>query len=265
MYGIKWIVKGIMMKNLFDKRVFCLLFVLMNISCAMSNEITQKDAQIKITEQQKRWALATTAVLTESNKAEHDLLGGSDPTPEMSVAWRESLVSWWDIHNRKELIETLKWIDHGGHRKNFDEFSRVLFTATPEQLVDIKARAAVDPDVSHKIDVVLQYGEKFGNKSITAWDYSRYISLCGWGYIAGYLTENEAWGLIMPVAQFLQNTFDSWEDIGLNYVVGRQFWSLEQTQKRGILTEQSYRFLLTDFSSPWQSIPWSLDLTNVVH
>jgi len=238
-----------------------MLLALMTISCATSKEIAQQNELEHITEQQKMWALATTAVLTESNRGNHNLLGGDEATPTNRKAWRESLATWWDVHNREELIETLKWIELGGHRKNFDKLSNILLIATPEQINVIKIRVAGNAALRHQIDIVLKYGKKFGNKSITAWDYDRYISICGWGYIAGYLTEDEAWALIMPVAQLLQYTFNSWEDLGLNHVVGRQFWSSKHSLSKGGITEQSYLNLLTDPTSPWQSIPWSLDLT----
>jgi hypothetical protein len=97
--------------------------------------------------------------------------------------------------------------------------------------------------------------------SISAWDYDRYVALCGWGYLAGYLSEDEAWQRIMPVARLLQKTFSSWEDLGRNHIVGREFWSWEQTQDRGSLTLQSYKKLLTDPSSPWVKLKWDLDLS----
>ncbi|WP_435237274.1 DUF1266 domain-containing protein [Psychromonas sp. PT13] len=78
------------------------------------------------------------------------------------------------------------------------------------------------------------------------------------------MTEDEAWTLIMPVAQSLQYTFDSWEDLGLNHVIGGQFWSLEQSKARGGVTEKAYQYLLTDAASPWLTIPWILDLDSVV-
>ena len=252
------------MTQVIHKSILCMLIVMTTMVCATAKESTLQNNSTKITSEQKMWALATTAILTESNKGNHRLLGGSEATPAMRIAWRKSLATWWDIHNREDLIDTLKWIDSGGHRKNFDMLSRVLLTATPDQITEIKARVGDAPEMIHQIDIVLKYGKQFGRKSIIAWDYDRYISICGWGYIAGYLTEDEAWTLIMPVAQSLQYTFDSWEDLGLNHVIGRQFWSLEQSKARGGVTEQADQYLLTDTASPWLTIHWLLDLDSVV-
>ena len=98
-------------------------------------------------------------------------------------------------------------------------------------------------------------------KSILGWDYARYVSLCGWGYVVGFMTEDEAWERIMPVAITLQDTFDSWEDLGRNHVLGREFWSWQSTQSRGELTKKAYKKLCTHTGSPWRRISWDLDLS----
>ena len=212
------------------------------------------------TAEQKAWALATCALLTESNRGRHDLLGGSERTPAEVQSWQEGLAKWWDTHNRQELLDTLAWIEEGGHRQEFDDMARDLTNAPPATIAMIRSKVRIDASISNRVEIVLKYGTEFGPKSIVAWDFDRYVALCGWGYIAGYLTEDEAWERIMPAARLVQSTFGSWAELGKNHVTGREFWSLRQTQKNGDATRQNYQKLLTDPASPWVRIPWSLDL-----
>ncbi|HSB30471.1 MAG TPA: DUF1266 domain-containing protein [Candidatus Sulfobium mesophilum] len=246
----------------------CLLFALTCVSCDTDRRYPPKLESEKSftppTQEQKLWALATTAVLTESNRRRHDLLGGCERTPEEIKAWQDSLAEWWGVHDRADLLNMLNWIEEGGHRREFDKIARLLLSVTPETLVEIKRKAASDSSTYYRInriEIVLKYKDEFGEKSIAAWDYDRYISLCGWGYIAGYLSEEEAWRRIMPAARLLQKTFDSWIDLGKNHVVGREFWSLEQTQKKGAYIRQCYERLLTEPSSPWVRLKWNTDLS----
>ncbi|HEV2687619.1 MAG TPA: DUF1266 domain-containing protein, partial [Bryobacteraceae bacterium] len=51
----------------------------------------------------------------------------------------------------------------------------------------------------------LRQGRK--SKLTAGWDYPRAIMLARWGYTVGYLTEDEAWSFIWPLAQRLQQTF----------------------------------------------------------
>jgi len=188
------------------------------------------------------------------------MLGGCDRSPKEIKAWQDSLAKWWNTHNREELLETLSWIEDGGHRRQFDEIAQDLSAASPAQLVHIRRQVEDNPSVSNKVEIVLTHQREFGAKSITAWDYSRYVSLCGWGYIAGYLTEDEAWQRIMPAARLLQRTFTSWEELGKNHVVGREFWSLKQTQKNGDQTRQCFEKLKTDPASPWRTLDWNMNI-----
>lgn len=61
----------------------------------------------------------------------------------------------------------------------------------------------------------------------------------------------------------LQKIFDSWEELGRNYLIGRQFWCYEETQKAGSLVEDAYQRLLDMPSSPWNKYPWNMNLSDL--
>jgi hypothetical protein len=65
----------------------------------------------------------------------------------------------------------------------------------------------------------------------------------------------------MPAARLLQQTFDSWNALGRNYMIGREFWSLEETRRAGESMGKAFHRLRTRPDSPWRTIPWDLDLT----
>lgn len=217
---------------------------------------------IEPTEQQKKWALATAAVLTEQNHRRHDLLGGCERTPQNIEDWRQSLRQWWGINSREDLLDSLKWIENGGHRHAFNQLRSELASLTPQEIEALKVQYAANLEIKNSIEIVEEYGETFGEKSLLGWDYARYVSLCGWGYVIGYITEDEAWEMIMPVARMLQATFDSWEDLGWNYVVGRRFWSYAQTLRTGEGNLAAYQKLATDPMSPWKYHSWNLNLAS---
>jgi hypothetical protein len=205
---------------------------------------------------QQLWALGTCAILADINGQRHDLLGGSERTPAEIKRWRDCLAKWWGVRSRAELLETLRWLDEDGHRRAFNDLARALPQASAAQLDAIQKRCSEDPTFSNRVDIVRKYQKELGTKSILAWDYGRYVSLCGWGYVVGFLTADEAWRKIMPVASFLQDTFDSWDDLGRSYVIGREFWSPGKSPE----SRRSYANMLNNASSPWNRLPWSMDL-----
>jgi hypothetical protein len=59
----------------------------------------------------------------------------------------------------------------------------------------------------------------------------RIVSVCRWGYAAGYLTEADAWARIIPAARIIRHTFTSCS----------------------IARRSS---VLSDPASPWNRVPW---------
>jgi hypothetical protein len=222
-----------------------LLFMLVFCNCGPSKE-------------QKRWSLATTGVLTEFNRERHDILGGEEQSEEGVIRQKKLLSDWWGVDCREDLFFVLDWLEQVGHRKRFEEMGQYM-----KKLSEADFRAMLSGLVqedSSSWETVLRYWFWLGRKSILGWDFCRYIHLCRKGYYLGYLSENEAWRMIMPKARVLQETFDSWKDLGENYLVGREFWSLERTKESGRYFHQAFKKLLEDPDSPWNTIPWDLNL-----
>jgi len=211
---------------------------------------------------QKLWALATCALLTERNHGRHDLLAGCERTASDISGWKMSLRGSWSVSNREDLLNTLRWLQQEGHRARFERMGSTIAALTPDELNTLRAKNKNNAQANSAMEVAAQYYKRLGKKSILGWDYCRYVSVCRWGYCVGYLSEAEAWERIMPVARALQSTFDSWEDLGNNYLIGRRFWSLQQTLREG----EEYKKLLekfrTDSDSPWVKLPWNLDLAH---
>lgn len=208
----------------------------------------------------RSWALATTAILAERNAMRHDTLCGSERTEDSIRKWKEGLSDWWNVNNRKDLLNTLRWIEDGGHRNEFEKMGKDISSMTDDQIKKLLARAELNEEVKHRVLLVQKRYIKLGKKTLIGWDYVRYIMLCRWGYLVGYLSEREAWDRIMPAAQLIQKTFDSWGDLGENYLIGREFWSPELTEKGGRQYVEIHQKLLKDPNSPWNMHPWRVKL-----
>jgi tetratricopeptide (TPR) repeat protein len=217
------------------------------------------------------WALACTGLLTEKNKERHDILCLTAETPESSFKagmpmnkwWsavfkaKYGLAKFWGINSREDLLGALNNLAFAGHRASFDAINQfdnfdVIDTAL-DLLPDERRQEA-----QQSIAIARENFSKLGDKSLSGWDYCRYIYLCREGVLCSYLTEDEAWEKIMPVAHLLQNQFTSWSDLGTNYLIGRKFWQPQESEHKTF--EKNYQMLLNDSSSPWVKISWSTHL-----
>src|ERR1035441_5125100 len=210
------------------------------------------------TRAQKAWGLAASAILTEFNRQQHDTLAGWTITEEHKLHSRHSMETWWNIRSREDLLNTFTWLDDGGHRQEFSALGERVSQLEPEEFN--KLLTHLDAEKANSLLIARRYYQKLGEQSLVGWDYARYISLCRWGYVAGYLSEDEAWQRIIYAARILQRTFGSWREFGENYLIGREFWSLAQTQKDGQAMRAAYERLLSNSSSPWNRISWTLAL-----
>ena len=208
----------------------------------------------------KAWALATSAILTERNRHRHDLLAGAQPGEETAQEMKEILSEFWGVNGREDLLRTLQALDDGGHRQGFERLGAQLERTSDEQIKALLASQGYPDELAHRIEVVTRWYRPLGSKGLLGWDYARYVSLCRWGYAAGYLGEAEAWARILPVARKLQRAFASWRELGDNYLIGRQFWSLQQTRDNGRLYVEVYEKLVADPQSPWNRHAWATSL-----
>jgi hypothetical protein len=252
-----------MCKGLKSYPILLLLLMFFTITAAEdpNRNISGTDHSRIIVKGSKAWAIACSAVLNERNHGYHDSLSTKDISTLNIKRTKDLLFDTWEIKSKQDLYDNLKWLDEVGHRIKFNTLGALLQKLGPQEYADLLKNHENDPQTTQQIVIAKEYYEQLGEKSLIGWDYSRYIILCRWSYTAGYIDEEEAWELIMPIARGLQKTFDSWEDLGKNYIIGRQFWSYEETQKYGFMYEEAFQRLLEMRSSPWNIYPWDMNLT----
>ena len=91
-----------------------------------------------------------------------------------------------------------------------------------------------------------------GIESILFWDYSRAISILGWGYIAGYITIDEYLYQSVPIGLLIQKEYGSWEEAGKNYLIGYKYWRDQEPDSKDveyIMRETAYDMMCENTSS----------------
>lgn len=209
------------------------------------------------------WALSCPALLAELRQERHDLLGGSEFSPRNKARAQQVLREYWDVYSHDDLLKKIHWLESGGQRVEFSKFVQLHSlrgTPTYQQYVRRFEQAYGKEEFDRKMSVVSKSLPKLKGKTLVGWDYCRVISLSRWGYMFGIMSESEAWSKIMEAARIMQQNLSSWEDLGTNYMVGREFWSKQETDQTGSVYEKILRKLLTDPNSPWKTLPWNTSL-----
>ena len=209
----------------------------------------------------KREALAFSGLLGEQNKAQHNRL---DPFPSDTTKGRMILTSSWGIEDREELLDMLISLDEGGHSQSFRDALEFL-EAIPESddPVDYVYRNENSAGRASRIlyTALIKDIPGMRERTLRAWDWGRSVSLCRWGFNAGFLSEEEAWEKILAYRVKILGYYNSWEDFTANYALGRMFWNAYSSDKDGYIDKaneifESYNRLIHTQDSIWRA-PWN--------
>ncbi len=171
--------------------------------------------------QEQRFGLAVSALLTELNGEEHDILEGGMPGEEIMKDAREALREWWRVEERSDLLGLLSWLLEEGDREECEE-------------------------------------GKDNPSSMLAWDLCRLVTAARWGAGAEYLSRDEAWDWIEKSARRIRESFVSWAEMGESFLDGYLYWSEGRSDIYDEELDDIFNDLLDpeNEESPWNRVPW---------
>ena len=171
------------------------------------------------------WLNGTYAIQLEANSMDLHMVGGIYETSDEEVdGVKRMLKEGWGIKNRATLIEKVQWLLDGGHRVKY---------------------------------------AKVGLENIAFWDYSRAISILGWGYAVGYITIDEYLYQSIPIGWMIQKDYDSWETAGKAYLEGYKHWRdlpADTNDIEYMMREAAYEMLLENPDSIYNTADFDYDL-----
>jgi hypothetical protein len=180
---------------------------------------------IDISPEQELWINGTHAVLTVSNGLDVSIYGGAEPSPEMRIEFQCSLNCWWSITGHGELIDTISRLTSGMHNTRFlDDAEYYGITEITEEELIYELQHA-DDDTFFYFQAMFEAYSRFGENAIMAWDLSRAVQLYSQGYMAGYISYDEALTGSLYAGKIIQETFGSWNDFWESYLYGYFYWS----------------------------------------
>jgi hypothetical protein len=213
------------------------------------------------------WAIALTGIMTERNECNHNTLESNERNTRNRNTWRNTLSRDWDVHNKEELLETLETMENDGHAASLKFVQNIVRDTLQENasfsIMAMYNQYRLSSRQYNYLKFLIPNWDLFNSRTILAWDLGRNIALCRWGYDAGFLTEQEAWTKIMYYAKKIQPLYQSWEEYGFDYYMGRVFWASGFGEDINYLleTDPIYR-KLTGESGYWHNLEWNIDLGN---
>jgi hypothetical protein len=178
----------------------------------------------------------------------------------------------WGVTNKDELIETIEWLEKGGHRIYFNliwnKFKSLPKSEWASSIKDLELEALNNKNLDSErlkeffsnllegYTVLAKHGcfSTMKDPDITSWDYARAINLCRFGYDVEFFTREEALGKIKYFANKMYSIYDSWRSLSEGYLVGFAMWNGDADYVEELL--EQHELLLTHEKSLWTKINW---------
>ena len=206
------------------------------------------------------WAISLAAIYFQHDGHPQYTLGGVEELDPKYETLKKSLKSSWDVTDHETLLAQLDSLKSEGHRSTFSDKGRTLAAMDDASFADYLNGPLIHADAKNECAALRDGYRKWKNRSGLAFDLCRYADLVSKGYRCGYLTESEAWNLVMPIARMAQNNFASWQELGENFIDGRALYNMGPDP-----TYEAIIHLLTnpdDANSPWTQCAWQTDLSD---
>lgn len=165
-----------------------------------------------------QWTRAMGSVLIYLNDGNPYYFGGYKATEDNKNAAVNILSQSWNINSRSDLLMQIQSLLKQGDRKAFRKEAKEMNAMSKKDLKT--AMKQLSGELLTHYEMVQYNWETWKKKGLLAWDMCRISHLVQWGYVAGYLSCEEAQALMEPVAKQLKDNFTSWEEVQNNWLDG---------------------------------------------
>jgi len=208
------------------------------------------------------WCFALDAQMNEMNGLDLETNYAWEHTEEDIAMHKHSLERDWSIHNREDLLEAVERLKEDGHRVSFHWIKSFLSSLTEAEQLRYIDDIPKSSNKYKEYTIVRAYMNRLPAAGIAAWDWGRYVHLCKTGVYVGYITEDEALELSLPVARMAQQAYSGWQEFGIAFLAGRQFWWDQTTKESAEHMARFVRKLILHPNSVWNRLDWHMPLNS---
>lgn len=206
------------------------------------------------------WALAAGDILLHANgfTYAHEY-APDEESCSFDVLKNVLLREGWSIVDEESAYRILNWLAEEGHRTDFNQLRGILRVMTIKQQ-DLYIASLQDEYKEINARIVQRYDKLLPESGILAWDLGRAATICHFCAEVGYIPREYAWSYLLNNANQVQQSYRSWTEYGLAYIIGRQFWQKELDASSTSTHLESIQRQLTDSDCPWSFLPWETKL-----
>ena len=208
-----------------------------------------------------RFGILLSGIISRLN--DHNLCG-MDVEEHISVMEQKilSLVRRsWGIDGRSDLLDMIRYLAQEGYILRYQLYSEA---DSPEELMDETMDEDDRESTRRAWRFAQRYKRRYAPGFMAGWDIGRAAMLTRWGCYLGWLTENEAVGILWDLSQKSVEELHSWREFAQSYLFGGLMWKMlcgdsSAGSYLGYIADAATDLLagkVEQDSGQWRDCPW---------
>lgn len=166
----------------------------------------------------------------------------------------------WGIDGRGSLLETIRYLSQGGYTERYRFYCEA---ESPEELMTGEEDSDEREGVVRAWEFAQHYKQQYSPAFMTGWDVGRAAMLARWGSYLGWITPEEARGILWDLAQRAAQDLGGWREFAQSYLFDGLMWKLLCNSPAagylGYLSDAATALLMgkdDGSGGQWRDFPW---------
>ena len=177
----------------------------------------------KDTSQWERFGILLSGIISKLNDHSLDGMDVEEHIPVLEQQVVSLVRRSWGIDGRSDLLDMLRYLTQEGYVWRYQIYSEA---GSPEELMDEDTDEEDRETIARAWRFVQRYQSQYAPGFLAGWDIGRAAMLTRWGSYLGWITENEAVGILWDLSQRVVEEIHSWREFAQSYLFGGLMWKL---------------------------------------
>lgn len=207
-----------------------------------------------------RFGILLSGIVSTLNDHSLDGLDVEEHVPVLEQQVLSVVRRSWGIDGRGDLLETIRYLSQGGYTERYHFYCEA---ETPEELMTGDEDEDDREGIARAWAFAQHYKAKYSPAFMAGWDVGRAAMLARWGSYLGWITPEEAQGILWDLAQRAAQDLGGWREFAQSYLFGGLMWKLLCSSPAagylGYLADAATSLLMgkADGSGgQWRDCPW---------
>ena len=209
----------------------------------------------------ERFGVLLSGLISRLNDHALDELDVEEHLPVMEQKIASLVRGSWGISGRSELLEMLRYLSREGYTLRYQLYAEA---DSPNELLEGEEDEEEQANIARAWRFARRYRDRYSPAFMTGWDVGRAAMLTRWGAYLGWLTENEAVGILWELSQKAAEELTGWREFACSYLFGGLMWKMlcgdsAAASYLGSLADAATDLLAGGGDRPggqWRACPW---------